>query len=57
MYEFYKGLPVLIIDTWTDITEDFLIENYKELYANLQEWKVKNPHWLTPEFWLDSPKN
>jgi hypothetical protein len=52
MDNFYKNLPVLIVDKWEDITEDFLNTNYEGLYNKLVEWKRNNPNWLDPKAWL-----
>lgn len=52
MDNFYKNLPVLIVDKWEDITEHFLNTNYEGLFNKLVEWKRNNPNWLDPKAWL-----
>lgn len=52
MDEFYKKMPIVIVENWSNITEDFLIKNYDKFYANLVEWKKENPDWLNAEYWM-----
>jgi len=43
----YEGLPVLIVDNWTDITEKFLEEKYKEFSSrNWNFEKLYAPYWI-----------
>lgn len=51
MDSYYKDLPVLIVNSWKDVTEKFLINNYSHYYKKLKIWKKNNPDWLNPEFW------
>jgi len=57
---FYKTLPVVIVNDWTEITKEFLEENWIKHKNALDEWKNANPNWLIPEYWLsrrvDKPK-
>lgn len=48
---FYKDLPVIIVKSWKDITEEYLIRKYDYYYNRLKKWKKNNPDWLNPEFW------
>jgi hypothetical protein len=50
--KFYKKLPVLIVDSWEDITEELLQTTYQALYNRLLRWKEKNIDWLSPKFWI-----
>lgn len=52
MDAFYKKLPVIIVKSWGDITEQFLIENYSKHKELLSAWKTKNVNWYKAEFWL-----
>jgi len=52
MDNFYKELPVIIVNDWNEITKDFLEKKYDFYYDNLIKWKNNNPNWLYPEFWL-----
>jgi hypothetical protein len=54
MDSYFKKLPVIIINNWTDITEDFLVNEYSKYYSNLQNWKLNNKDWLSPKFWLNN---
>ncbi len=47
----YEGLPVLIVDTWTDITEEFLKQKYYEITA--KKYDISK---LYSEYWLDKIK-
>ena len=48
--ELYKGLPILIVDSWEEITEDFLNKKYEEIRAKrydirplyLEYWRKKS---------------
>ena len=51
MDKFYKKMPVIIVNSWEEITEDFLLQNYETFYNNLIKWKETN-NWLDPRFWL-----
>jgi len=52
MDNYFKKLPVIIINNWIDITEDFLKNEYNKYYYNLQNWKLNNKDWLDSNFWL-----
>jgi len=49
---FYKHLPIIIVDHWTEVTEDFLIKNYNDHKKALDGWKAQYPGWITAEFWV-----
>lgn len=53
MNEFYKKLPVITVENWSDITEDLLVINYQQHYDNLQKWLSENRDWLNPAFWIN----
>ncbi len=44
----YEGLPVLFIDSWDQVTEEFLNKKYAEIRS-----KKYNPEKLFMEYWLD----
>ncbi len=44
----YEGLPVLFIDRWEDITEEFLEQKYEEMSA-----QTYSPRRLGMEYWID----
>jgi len=44
----YKDLPVLIVDDWNKITEDFLNAKYKEIKS--KSYKLQK---LTADYWLE----
>lgn len=43
----YRAFPCLIVDDWTDITEDFLEKKKPEMIKKQQEFKEKYPNWIT----------
>jgi hypothetical protein len=49
---FYAHLPVIIVDSWTDVTEEFLQTDYEVLKKALDDWKTKYRNWTTAQFWL-----
>ena len=52
MDDFYKNLPVLIVDDYNSVTENDLKENYEIRLNKLKEWKKNNPEWFNPKFWI-----
>jgi len=53
MDNFYKGLPVLIVEDWGEITEVILNLKYDLLKSRLINWKNDNKEWLKPAFWFN----
>jgi hypothetical protein len=53
LYYFYKILPIIIVDNWTDVTKEFLESNYDTFYNKLTEWKNNNDDWFTAIYWLN----
>jgi hypothetical protein len=53
MDKFYETLPVIIVNSWEEITYDYLLDNYQAYYNKLINWKKKNYLWLNPMFWLE----
>ena len=51
MDDFYKRLPVIIVNSWEEVTENFLLHNYEMYYKKLINWKKEND-WLSPKYWL-----
>jgi len=49
--DFYENLPVLIVNSWDEINEDYLQNKYDELYNKLILWKSKN-NWTSAKYWL-----
>jgi hypothetical protein len=50
--DFYSNLPVLIVKSWDEVTEEMLNNKYEELYKKLVNWKKDNPKWSTAKYWL-----
>ena len=48
----YEGLPVLFIDNWEEVTEDFLQKKYTEITS-----RSYNPERLYMEYWIDYIKH
>jgi hypothetical protein len=57
MERFFKNLPVLIVEDWSQVNEEFLNTNYEALFNNLKTWKEKNANWLDPRYWLSTSLN
>lgn len=51
---FYRHWPVIIVDAWSEITEEYLNSNYVAHKKALDEWKIKYSNWTQVEFWLNS---
>jgi len=52
MDSFYKDLPVMIVKDWGEITKEYLENNYDKYLNKLNKWKIDNPDWLYPNFWI-----
>lgn len=50
---FYKNLPIVIVQDWNEVTEQFLLDNYNEHIARLKEWKIANPNWTDAKSWIE----
>ena len=51
--DFYEKLPVILIDNWEEISEDYLINNYNDYYNKLMEWKKNNKEWYSAKWWIN----
>jgi hypothetical protein len=49
---FYLSLPIIVVNSWSDITPGFLENNHELFYEKLIEWK-KNNEWTTAKYWLN----
>ena len=47
-----KDIPVIIVNSWEEVTENFLLHNYETYYNKLINWKKEND-WLSPNYWLN----
>lgn len=54
--ELYENLPILVIDKWSDITEDFLNKKYIEI-TEKKEQGMYNMDKLYMKYWIDKIKN
>lgn len=50
---FYKKLPLVIVQDWNEVTEQFLLDNYDNLLKQLIDWKAENPTWTDATFWVN----
>ena len=51
MDDFYKTLPVIIVNNWDEINDNDLNEKYEFYFNKLQKWKEDNVGWELPEYW------
>jgi hypothetical protein len=49
---FYENLPIVIVQDWNDVTEQFLLDNYNKCMTRLKEWKAENPTWTDAKYWI-----
>jgi hypothetical protein len=49
---FFMHLPVLLVNNWSEVTEEFLVSKYDNLLERLLHWKQQNPLWTSPQFWI-----
>ena len=52
MNYFYMLFPIILVDSWNDITYNFLDKNYKNFYQKFMEWKHINHRWMYTDFWI-----
>lgn len=50
--DLYKNLPILIVHDWSEVTREFLEDNYSEKIQDLQRWANENQNWYLPENWI-----
>ena len=50
--DFYDKIPVFQINSWEELSEDYLESNWDLLYKQMNNWKTENPNWTKVEFWL-----
>ena len=51
-FYFKYDFPIIVVNSWNIITEQFLMNNYEKYYRKLVDWKQKNPNWMEPTFYL-----
>ena len=51
-HNLFKGLPVVIVKEWDEITEEFLQEQFEKILKNI-ELGVYNDERMTTKFWKD----
>jgi hypothetical protein len=54
MDNFYENLPVVLIDDWKEITQEYLEENYNIYKSKLDIWLKDNGGWIHPNFWIQN---
>lgn len=50
--DLYREFPIIIVDDWTDVTYDFLVNNYESNLNRYNEWLSKNHNWYKSENWI-----
>jgi hypothetical protein len=51
--DLYNKLPIVIVKDWSDITFEFLNDNYDKFLKNYFTWLENNKNWYEPEYWLN----
>lgn len=49
---FYASFPIVIVEKWSDVSEDFLQNNRVAHSLRLKEWKVTHPNWTSAASYL-----
>lgn len=49
---FYQKLPVLIVKSWSEVTQEYLKSRYLESKEKLDKWVKINPTWTNAKFWI-----
>jgi hypothetical protein len=50
--DLYKNLPIVIVNDWTEVTEEFLVDNYDSNLQKYNQWLISNPNWYKSEYWI-----
>jgi len=50
--DLYKNFPILLVDDWSQVTREFLEDNYKQKIEDLHNWTSENKNWFLPEYWI-----
>lgn len=50
--DLHSKLPVLIVNEWSEITLDYLNDNYMLSIEKLKDWKSSNKNWYLTEHWI-----
>jgi hypothetical protein len=54
--DLYSRMPIIIVKEWSDVTEEFLINNYDKYKKNLDKWQEENKDWQYTDYWLHNIK-
>ena len=50
--DLYQKLPVILVENWSDVTQEFLNSSYESALSKLFDWQEKNPDWFKSEYWI-----
>lgn len=50
--DLYSKFPVIVVDNWSDVTYDFLTNNYEENLSRYFQWRENNKEWYKSDFWI-----
>jgi hypothetical protein len=50
--DLYEKMPILIVDDWSVVTQEFLENNYEKKLEELLIWTQNNNQWFLPQFWI-----
>jgi hypothetical protein len=50
--DLYEKMPILIVDDWSVVTQEFLENNYEKKLEELLIWTQNNNQWFLPKFWI-----
>jgi hypothetical protein len=53
LVDLYEKFPVVLVNDWSEVTKEFLEDNYQENLKSYFSWQEKNKKWYEPNFWLD----
>lgn len=51
--DLYSNLPVVLVDSWKDVTYDFLNDNYQANLDKYFKWLSINPDWYKSKNWIN----
>jgi hypothetical protein len=50
--DLYEKFPILIVNDWSEVTPDFLIDNYDANILKYKTWLEENKDWFLPDYWI-----
>lgn len=50
--DLYSDFPIVLVNDWSDVTYEYLNDNYEENLNRYKIWYSKNPNWFQSSNWI-----